>query len=87
VNRDQLNNADPLATARSAFRVLDRLQELEPHLQPMALAWVFVLYCESKDIRPSELMNTVDNIMRDQEDIGWRSHFRAVKRYIKEELA
>lgn len=84
--RDQLNNADPVATARAAMAALDKLQEYRKAEQVMGLAATFILFCETQGLRPTDVMETASNVMRDQEDIGWRAQFRAIKRYIREEL-
>jgi len=65
--------------------VIDRLQSYNPGIQALALASVFKLLCEAAKVEPQEIFTYAGNIM-DTREGERRGNFRAVKRYIQEEL-
>lgn len=85
MNRDLYNNAPAKDAARVAIDVIDRLQNYQPHLQMHGLLIAFLAVADHWGMPIQEAFTATKNMLADPID-GDRPEFRAVKRYVAEEL-
>lgn len=85
MNVDALNHAPVLDTCRGAMAVINAIQDLPQGVQEAAITAAFVLMCEVKGLRPTDLFTVSGNIINHAE--GKRPEFAAVSQYIREELS
>ena len=84
VNTDLMNNARPADVATAVMSVVDRLQHVQPHVQAMAAAALFVLLAERWGVEPQDVMTATKNLLIGSE--GKRAEFEAVALYLENEL-
>jgi hypothetical protein len=87
IDQFDISNASPQKVARGAFRVIDRLQDYQPHEQVMSCAAAFILIAEQCRIEnPQDLFTAVKNMLNDERE-GGRQQFTAVRNYAQHELS
>ena len=84
LNKDQMNNADPVQVGRAAMAVIDAVQDLTPEHQALGMAATFMLLCDRFKVKPQDVFETSQNVMNGV--AGERPEFAAVQSYLKEEL-
>jgi hypothetical protein len=84
LNRDQLNNADANNVALASINILDRMQNFQQHIQPLALCAAFLSLAEHLRVPAQELFTVTTNMMTEEENIA---EFKALRDYIKYEIA
>jgi len=85
MNNDRLVNIPRKDLAKSAFKILLRLQDVPKEDQAAAIAAAFVVYIEHFDIDPQHLMTAVKNaIQADQRDGA--EYFGALTDFVRHEL-
>lgn len=85
MNIDLINNANAADAAQAAMAVIDRLQNFPPHLQAHGLGVAFIALADHWSINLQDLFTATKNMIADPID-GHRPEFKAVQRYINEEL-
>lgn len=85
IDRDKLNNADPVIVARAAISVIDALQlRYQPHEQVMGAVAMFLTIAERTGIPAQDLFTATKNLMNGQD--GKRDAFKALDAYVNHEL-
>lgn len=82
-DRDMFTNIPVKNAAVATMRVVDALQDNQPHEQVAALAAAFVLACERHGIEPQDAFAVSTNIMNHAD--GRRPEFIAVRQYMEHE--
>jgi len=82
---DRLGWVSPVAIQPAAFRVLDRLQRLDPAVQITATAVALCAMSEALGLRMRDVINVAENTLRDSEG-PYTTHIQAIREYAKGEL-
>jgi hypothetical protein len=82
---DRIGWVSPVAIQPAAFRVLDRLQRMDPAVQIMATAVALCAMSESLGLRMRDVINVAENVLRDSEG-PYTTHIQAIRDYAKYEL-
>ncbi len=80
----KINNAEPAEVARACFKLLDGMQNYQPHIQVLAAAAVFTALAVHHKQQPQDVFTIIANMMNTKE--GRRAEFKAVLDYIKYEI-
>lgn len=83
---DQLNMVTAEQAQRTAFRILDQLQDMQPGHQVAALSLMFLLVCERHHQSPRDVLHKGSKILLDAFTEGRGEYIRALRNYLKEEL-
>lgn len=86
MNRDKMVNAPSKVVASAAMQCVDRLQNFPPHIQPVALAVLFIEVCKAHRVASPDVLTVATNMMADTIH-GERPEFAALRLYMKHELA
>lgn len=84
LNRDLMNNANPILVGRAAMTVIDRLQDFDPETQAVGFAAGFLMLAKRFNVQPQDLFETAQNVMNGMD--GKRPEFKAVESYLGVEL-
>lgn len=84
LNRDLMNSVGVKTAATATMRVIDRLQDLPPHVQLVALTAAYKLMVERFNVSPHDVFTVADNVMNHAD--GRRDEFKAVADYMEGEL-
>lgn len=84
LNIDGLNNAPLAEVAKATFIFLDRLQNLQPHMQAASTAVLFLLVCERHHTKPQDVFTAARNMLA-SDLAGENPHFNALRMYLKHE--
>lgn len=88
INIDGLNNAPAQEVALASFKLVDAIQGEQPHLQVAAAGALFLAICEHHRVEPHRVATVIRNMFTDTRYVaGNAEHFRAIRDYIKHELA
>lgn len=85
IDTDKMNNANPQRVANASLAVIDRLQDFQPHEQPMAVAVSFLTLCDQLKVSAQDVFTVTKNLMNEKDQL--RPEFAAVRDYVKYELA
>jgi len=85
MNLDQVTNHDVKVVAKTAFKLLDKLQEQRRDTQLAGSALFFWAVCEGLNVRPNELLEAIDRCARDA-DRKQEPAVGALLMYVKNEL-
>ena len=85
MNRDLLNNADPVAVRTATVSIFDRVQSQQPHVQLMSLCAAFLILAEHWRIPAQDVFTVTKNLMNDA-DGRHVVEFNAMRQYVKDEL-
>lgn len=83
IDRDKLNNTDPVHAAHASIAVLDRLQYFPQHIQATAAAVVFLVLAEHFKVPAQDIFTATKNMINAEDGIA---EFRAVQDYVKYEI-
>lgn len=83
---DQLNMVNSEQAQRTAFVVLDILQDRPAGEQIAALSLMFLLLCERHHQNPRDVLDKGSKILLDAFTHGRGEYIRALRDYLKEEL-
>jgi len=84
MNRDKLNHIGPEETAQAALDVLDRVNDLNPEVQPAAVAMVLIAFARRTGTDVGDLFTVANNILGSNWADG--PAFRAIHLYMKHEI-
>lgn len=82
---DRLGCISPAAVQPAAFRVLDRLQRLDPAVQITATAVALCAMSEALGLRMRDVINVAENTLADCEG-PYTTHIQAIREYAANEL-
>lgn len=83
---DQLNMVTAEQAQRTAFRVLDQLQDIPAGEQIAAMSLMFLLLCQRHQQNPRDVLDKGSKILLDAFTEGRGEYIRALRNYLKEEL-
>lgn len=82
---DRIGWVSPAAIQPAAFRVLDRLQRMDPAVQITATAVALCAMAETLGLRMRDLIVVAENTLKDSEG-PYTEHIQAIREYAKNEL-
>ena len=82
---DRIGYVSPPAIQPAAFRVIDRLQRMDPTVQIVATAVALVAMSEAIGLNLRDVINTAENVLRDSEG-PFTTHIQAIREYAKHEI-
>lgn len=85
MNRDRLNHLNPDAVAQASLDILDRVTDLNPELQPAAVAMSLIAFARRKGVDVGDLFTVANNILGSKHVEG--PSFQAIQLYMKHEIA
>jgi len=87
MNSDKLNLINSQRAATAAFSVIDSIQKLPIEERVLGLAACFLLVCETYSVKPIDMVEKIDHIMRHNgKEMNWSCEFTAIKEYLEKEL-
>ena len=84
MNRDQLNHVDPEAVAQAALNMLDKVSDLNPEVQPAAVAMTLIAFARRNGVEVGHLFTVANNILGSNHADG--PSFNAIKLYMQHEV-
>ena len=85
-DRDLMNGADMRQVCRASMHIIDTMQNYTPEVQQLALAATTRMLSEHRNLNINDMFVVLGNMMAEAQAKG-KAEFRAVRRYIKEEIA
>lgn len=82
---DRLGYISPAQVQPAAFRIIDRLQRLDPAVQITATAVALCAMAETLGLRMRDVIVVAENTLRDSEG-PFTTHIQAIREYAKGEL-
>ena len=82
---DRLGYVSPAAIQPAAFRVIDRMQRMDPAVQLTATAVALCAMVETLGLRMRDVIVIAENTLRDSEG-PFTEHIQAIREYAKHEL-
>lgn len=86
INTDDLNNLNPDRVARTAFLVLDSVQQQPPSVRIGAVAAAFLTICDGLKLQPLDVLRPMDNLLSDPL-AGRKPQFTAMATYVSKEFS
>ena len=84
-NQDKLNSVAAKGVANAAFRVIDALQDLPPHVIAPAVAATLLIISERAKADPRTVLNVAERVLSN-EAYHTEPEFIALRNYAKGEL-
>ena len=84
MNRDLFINANLRDTAVASMALIDKVQDMQPHIAMGALSATFLMLCEFWGVDPKDALGITKNLMNHAD--GKRAEFKAVAAYMEGEL-
>lgn len=81
----RIGQISPAAVRAPAFRVIDRLQRMDPAVQLTATAVALCAMVESLGLDMEDVINVAQNTLRDAEG-PFTTHIQAIREYAKHEI-
>lgn len=87
MNSDKVNSIAPQKAATAAFTVIDAIQKMPDEEKVIGLSACFLLMCKRFNVKPIDLIEKTDSIMRDNsKKMYWSCEFTAIEEYLEKEL-
>ncbi len=86
-SRDKMLNTNRFQVAYAAMGTIDGVQSFDKEVQPLGMAVAFIMMCEVYGVSVNDVFTAANNIIVHTEAKDVSPEIRAVRQYIKEEIA